>query len=172
MKEKIKIALPYPPKKITSVPIKKTTVAVNNLPILKQNPVAEALMTVGNRCGIYTDKAPWLMPKKKARIPISINVEEETAVFNLKTTNVIMKQAAKHIIIVLRSPIALATQPDTTLPPKPEMANTIIVSPRRSFAFASFPVILCIHVGAHEKTAHKPISIAPNITEPETRFFL
>ena len=172
MKEKIKIALPYPPKKITSVPIKKTTVAVNNLPILKQNPVAEALMAVGNKCGIYTDNAPWLMPKKKARIPISINVEAETAVFNLNTTNVMMKHAAKHMIIVLRRPMAFAIHPDTMLPPRPEMAKTIMVSPRRSFAFASSPVILCIQVGAQEKTAHKPISIAPNITEPEARFFL
>ena len=52
MKEKIKTALPYPPKKITSAPIKKTTDAVNSLPILKQNPVAEALTTVGNNSGI------------------------------------------------------------------------------------------------------------------------
>ena len=52
IKEKIKTALPYPPKKVTSEPIKKTTVAVNSLPMLKQNPVAEALITVGNNAGI------------------------------------------------------------------------------------------------------------------------
>ena len=89
---------------------------------------------------------------------------DETAVFNLNTTNVMMKQAAKHIIIVLRRPIALAIQPETMLPPKPEIANIIMVNPRRSFARASLPEILCIHVGAHGKrTAHKPISMAPNI---------
>ena len=52
MKEKIKIALPYPPNKLTSAPIKKTTEAVNTLPILKQNPVADARTTVGNNCGM------------------------------------------------------------------------------------------------------------------------
>ena len=33
----------------TSAPIKNTTVAVNNLPMLKQNPVADARMIVGNK---------------------------------------------------------------------------------------------------------------------------
>ena len=50
--EKVKTALPYPPKKVTSAPIKKTTVAVNSRPILKQNPVAEALTDVGNNDGM------------------------------------------------------------------------------------------------------------------------
>ena len=50
--EKIKMALPYPPKKVTSAPIKNTTVAVNNLPILKQNPVAEALTNCWKQCGM------------------------------------------------------------------------------------------------------------------------
>ena len=59
---------------ITSAPIKKTTVAVNNLPMLKQNPVADARTFVGNNDGIYTDNAPWLIPKKKANKPISTNV--------------------------------------------------------------------------------------------------
>ena len=113
------MALPYPPSKPTRAPIKKTTVAVNNLPILKQNPVAEALTTVGNKWGIYTDNAPWLIPKKKANIPISINVTGETDVFSLNTTNTIIKQTAKHIIIVLRKPIAFAIHPETTLPAKP-----------------------------------------------------
>ena len=172
MNEKIKTALPYPPKKVTRAPIKKTTVAVNNLPILKQNPVAEALTTVGNNCGMYTDNAPWLIPKKKANIPISINVITDTSVFNLNTTNTITKQTAKHIIIVLRRPIAFTTHPEIILPVKPATANIIIVKPRSCCAFAASPVILCIHVGAHEKTAHRPISIAPNIREPVSRFFL
>ena len=57
MNENIKTALPYPPKKITSAPIKKTTVAVNSLPILKQNPVAEALITVRDINMVY-----WFLP--------------------------------------------------------------------------------------------------------------
>jgi hypothetical protein len=63
MNEKVKIAFPYPPRKKTSAPMKNTTVAVNNLPTLKQNPVADALTAVGNNEGIYTDKAPWLIAK-------------------------------------------------------------------------------------------------------------
>ncbi len=97
--------------------------AVNILPILKQKPVAEALIMVGNNSGIKTDNEPWLMPKKKPSIPISTNVSDETAVLSLNTTTVIMKQTAKHSIMVLRSPIALAIQPDITLPLKPETAE-------------------------------------------------
>ena len=58
MKEKIKMLLPYPPKKATRAPTKNTAVAVNNLPILKQKPVAEAQTDVGNNSGIKADNAP------------------------------------------------------------------------------------------------------------------
>ena len=106
------------------------------------------------------------MPKKKASMPISINVIDDTDVFNLNTANTMIKQAVKHIIIVLRKPIALATHPEMMLPAKPETANIIIVNPRSCCATEASGVMLCTHVGAHENTAHKPISIAPNIIDP------
>lgn len=40
--ENVKIAIPYPPRKLTSEPTKNTTEAVNSHPRLKQNPVADA----------------------------------------------------------------------------------------------------------------------------------
>ncbi len=140
--------------------------------MLKQNPVAEALTFVGNNDGMYTDNAPWLIPKKKASKPISRNVMFETDVFSLNTIAVIIKQAIKHIIIVLRIPILFTIHPETMLPTKPESAKIIIVIPRSSFALLLSGVTLCTHVGAHEKIAHNPISIVPKITEPATRFCL
>src|SRR5690242_15191582 len=146
--------------------MKNTTVAVNKRPILKQNPVAEALTLVGNNDGIYTDKAPWLIPKKNVSTLISMNVAEVTESFNLNTTPVIMKLTMKHNVIVLRMPIWFTIQPETMLPIKPENDNTIIVVPRNSLALFISGVMLCTHVGAHENTAHKPISIAPKTIEP------
>ena len=52
MNAKTKIELPYPPSMVTSAPIKKTTVAVNSLPALKQKPVAAARTFTGNNSGI------------------------------------------------------------------------------------------------------------------------
>ncbi len=112
------------------------------------------------------------MPKKNAINPISINVAALTDMFNLNTMNVIIKLAAKHRSMVLRKPMALAIQPETMLPIKPEVASIIIVMPRRLAAFAALFVMLSIHVGAHENTAHKPISIAPKMMEPFMIFFL
>jgi hypothetical protein len=54
---------------------------------------------------------PGLFQENTASKPISTNVTEETAVFSLNKTNVIIKQPAKHVIIVLRKPIALTTNP-------------------------------------------------------------
>ena len=64
MKEKQKIALPYPPRVETRAPMKKTAMPVIILPRLKQTPVAVALSDTGNRAGINMDNAPWLIPKK------------------------------------------------------------------------------------------------------------
>ena len=129
-------------------------------------------MFVGNNDGMSTDNAPWLIPKKKASIAISINVVLETEVFSLNTIAVIIKQATKHIIIVLRIPIAFTIHPEIMLPTKPASAKIIIVMPRNSFALSASGVMLCTQVGAHEKIAHKPISIVPKTMEPLTRFFL
>ena len=115
---------------VTNAPIKNTTTPVNNLPILKQKPVADARMAVGKICGIYTASAPWLMPKKKASKIISIYVNVEKDVLSLNSKNVNKKQAAKHISMVLRKPIALAIHPEAKLPAKPPEAMIMIVSPR------------------------------------------
>lgn len=48
-KEKDNSALLKPPKNVTNVPTKNTAVAVKNLPKLKQNPEAVALIKVGNK---------------------------------------------------------------------------------------------------------------------------
>ena len=45
-------ALPKPPKNVTRVPTKNTAVAVKKRPILKQKPVAVALIMVGNNSGM------------------------------------------------------------------------------------------------------------------------
>jgi len=50
--EKTKSAFPKPPRTATSDPIKKTAVAVKNRPILKQKPVAVALIITGKSSGI------------------------------------------------------------------------------------------------------------------------
>lgn len=50
--EKVSNALLSPPKKATIAPTKKTEVAVKKRPMLKQNPVAVARITVGNNWGI------------------------------------------------------------------------------------------------------------------------
>ena len=67
----MKSELPYPPKTITSDPIKKTAAAVNKRPVLKQTPVADARMPGENSNGIYMDKIPWLAPKNKAKTAVS-----------------------------------------------------------------------------------------------------
>src|SRR5689334_17648566 len=110
--------------------MKKTTVPVNNLPTLKQKPVAEAQIRMGNNEGIYTANAPWLMPKKKANMANSTKVTAAIVLFVLKTTKVITKQAAKQISIVLRSPVVLTTHPEIKLPAIPLPAKIIIVMPR------------------------------------------
>ena len=51
-KEKTVNAFPYPPKKLTSQPTKKTADAVKILPILKQKPVAAERICVGKSAGI------------------------------------------------------------------------------------------------------------------------
>ncbi len=84
--------------------------------------------------------------------------------------NVSVKQTAKHIIIVLRKPIVFSIHPEKKLPVNPPAANIITVKPR--CCCASTAERLCTHVGAHEKMAHKPISIAPNITEPLNKLLL
>src|SRR5689334_283031 len=94
-----------------------------------------------------------------------------TSLLSLNTTKLMMKHTAKHISIVLRRPIAFTIQPEKKLPTMPLPARTIIVKPRCCSTFVDFEM-LCTHVGAHEKIAHKPISIAPKITEPVTKFFL
>ncbi len=76
------------------------------------------------------------------------------------------------MIIVLRRPMALAIHPDTTLPTRPQIARSIIANPPIPCAFSSLPAMLCTQVGVQEKIAHRPISIAPNINAPVTRFFL
>lgn len=68
--ENIKILFPYPPKTWTNQPTKKTADAVNNLPALKQKPVAVARICFGNILEIKSDRTPWLIPKKKPRTPI------------------------------------------------------------------------------------------------------
>ena len=82
-----------------------------------------------------------------------------------------MKQTAKHIIIVLRKPIAFTIQPEKKLPIIPPPARIIMVVPRSCCTSADVEM-LCTHVGAQENIAHKPISMAPNTTEPTNKFFL
>ena len=50
--EKIKSEWPYPPNAVTSIPTNNTAVAVNSLPVLKQNPVAVPRIATGNKPGI------------------------------------------------------------------------------------------------------------------------
>ena len=69
--EKMNSALPYPPKVLTTTPTVKTAAPVNKRPMLKQNPVADARIRVGNNNGMYSDNIPWLAPKNNARIAIS-----------------------------------------------------------------------------------------------------
>ena len=98
-------------------------------------------------------------------------VTVEKKVLSLNNKNVNRKQHAKHIIIVLRKPSALAIHPEEKLPANPPEAIIIMVTPR-IFCASATEEIFCDHVGAQEKIAHRPISIAPNIIEPDKRFFL
>ena len=50
--EKTKSELPYPPNAVTSIPTNNTAVAVNNLPVLKQKPVAVPRIGTGNNPGM------------------------------------------------------------------------------------------------------------------------
>ena len=69
--EKINNALLYPPNVATTTPTISTAAPVNRRPILKQKPVAEARIAVGNNNGIYMDNIPWLAPKNNAKTAIS-----------------------------------------------------------------------------------------------------
>ena len=104
-------------------------------------------------------------------VAISANVAMVTVVFSLNTTKVIMKQSAKHMIMVLRKPMAFTIQPEKKLPTIPPPASIIMVAPRCCCTSADVE-ILCTHVGAHEKIAHRPINMVPNTTEPINKFFL
>ena len=81
----------------------------------------------------------------------------------------IKAQTAKLASIDLRRPIKFTSQPDIKPPVKPPIPKNIMLNPR-SFG-ASTLNRLCIQVGIHEKSAHIPISMVPNTTEPITSAF-
>ncbi len=69
--EKMNNALPYPPKAVTTILTVNTAMPVRTRNVLKQNPVAEARIAVGNNKGIYMESIPWLAPKNNAKTAIS-----------------------------------------------------------------------------------------------------
>src|SRR5450432_864107 len=91
---------------------------------------------------------------------------EEKEVFVLKRIKDKRAQTAKLNISDLLSPARFASQPDKKPPVKPPMPKHIILNP--PCWRASVLTRLCIQVGSHENTAHRPISIVPKIMEPVT----
>lgn len=71
----------------------------------------------------------------------------------------------KQIIIDVRIPKALEIHPDENPPVSPPIPKSIIAIP-----LSSCPSVWCnklwTQVGNHEKTAHRPINIDPNMTVP------
>ncbi|MGZ3810701.1 MAG: hypothetical protein ACXVA0_03200, partial [Mucilaginibacter sp.] len=56
--EKMNRALPYPPNAVTTTLTVATAMPVNIRKVLKQNPVADARIAVGNNRGIYMESIP------------------------------------------------------------------------------------------------------------------
>ena len=102
--EKVNNELPISPSVVTNIPTNKTAIAVSIRPLLKQKPVAVPLNCTGNSAGMYTDKTPWLIPKKKAIKAISAYTANETVLFVLNNKKEAMLHTAKHKSNALRAP--------------------------------------------------------------------
>src|SRR6476646_7089772 len=83
----------------------------------------------------------------------------------LNNTNDKIEQTEKQSSIDRLAPIALVNHPDKKPPVNPPIPSIIILKPRR-FCPSPTEIRFCIQVGIQEKIAHKPMSMAPKITEP------